>query len=92
MRRVDPATGPGASRWSKAKPEGGSGLQTVTLVVIGDGGSEAGQLEAGLDGASGGVLRVAGRAGDRRAGADLVRRRRPDVAVVDLAGRPAAPS
>jgi DNA-binding NarL/FixJ family response regulator len=60
--------------------------------VIGDGGSEAGQLEAGLDGASGGVLRVAGRAGDRRAGADLVRRRRPDVAVVDLAGLPAAPS
>ena len=60
--------------------------------MIGDGGSEAGQLEAGLDGASGGVLRVAGRAGDRRAGADLVRRRRPDVAVVDLAGLPAAPS
>jgi DNA-binding NarL/FixJ family response regulator len=49
------------------------------------GGPEAGQLEAGLDGASGGVLRVVGRADDGRSAVELVRRRRPDVAIVDLA-------
>jgi len=66
--------------------EGRSGLQTVTVVVIGDG-PEAGRLEVGLDGASGGVVRVVGRADDGRAGVELVRRHRPDVAVVDLVAR-----
>jgi DNA-binding NarL/FixJ family response regulator len=73
-----------------ARPgDGGSSLQTVTLVVIGDG-PEAGPLEAGLDGASGGVLRVVGRADGARSGVELVRRLRPDVAVVELAGAPGA--
>jgi DNA-binding NarL/FixJ family response regulator len=63
----------------------------VTLVVIGDG-PEAGQLEVGLDGAAGGVVRVVGRADDGRSGVELVRRHRPDVAVVALAGPPASPA
>ena len=42
----------------------------------------------GLDCASGGVLCVVGRTDDGRAGVDLVRRRRPDVAVVELAAAP----
>jgi DNA-binding NarL/FixJ family response regulator len=43
-------------------------------------------LEAGLDGASNGALTVVGRADDSRTAVELVRRLRPDVAVVDLAG------
>jgi DNA-binding NarL/FixJ family response regulator len=62
----------------------------VTLVVIGSD-PEGGQLEAGLEGAAGGVVRVVGRADDGRSGVELVRRRRPDVAVIDLAGAPGAP-
>lgn len=57
----------------------------MTLVVIGSD-PEGSQLEAGLDGAAGGVVRVVGRADDGRSGVELVRRRRPDVAVVDLGG------
>ncbi len=68
---------------------GGPALQTVTLVVVG--GPEVGQFEAGLDGASGGAVHVVGRADDGRAGVDLVRRRRPDVAVVAVGGAPALP-
>jgi DNA-binding NarL/FixJ family response regulator len=65
-------------------------VQTVTLVVIGAG-PEADQLQAGLDGASGGVVDVVGRADDGRTGVELVRRRRPDVAVLDLVGAPGSP-
>jgi DNA-binding NarL/FixJ family response regulator len=61
------------------------------VVVIGDGSPEAARLESELDGASGGALRVLGRADDGRAAVDLVRRRRPDVAVVDL-GAPSSTS
>ena len=57
------------------------------MVVIGDG-AEAAALETDLADVSGGVVRVLAGSADGRAGVDLVRRRRPDVAVVELPSLP----
>ena len=70
-----------------SSPSAPTTMQTVTLVLIGDSGPDAGQPETELADASGGLLHVVGRAGGRPAGVDLVRRRRPDVACVGR-GRP----
>jgi two-component system nitrate/nitrite response regulator NarL len=61
-------------------------VDTVKLVVIADGDASARRLESGLDGGSRGAITVVGRADDGRSGVELVRRVRPDVAVIDLAG------
>jgi DNA-binding NarL/FixJ family response regulator len=61
-------------------------LRTVKLVVIAGSDPSARRMEAGLDGASKGAVTVVGRADDDRAAVELVRRVRPDVAVVDLVG------
>jgi DNA-binding NarL/FixJ family response regulator len=67
-------------------PERGrSSLETVKLVVVGDGGPSARQLEVELDGASGGAVAVVGRADDGRTAVEVVRRRRPDVVLVEVA-------
>lgn len=67
-----------------------SGVRTVTVVVVGTG-PAAEELEAGLAGSAECVELVA-RAVDVPATVDLVHRRRPDVAVVDLASAPVSRS
>jgi two-component system nitrate/nitrite response regulator NarL len=59
---------------------------TVNVVVVADSDAAAGRLEAGLDGGPGGSVTVVGRAEEGRSAVELVRRLRPDVAVVDLGG------
>lgn len=61
-------------------------MGTVKLVVIAESDAAARRLEDGLDGASEGAVSVVGRVDDGRATVELMRRLRPDVAVVDLAG------
>lgn len=61
-------------------------MDTVKVVVIAGSDVSARQLDAGLDGGANGSVAVAGSADDSRSAVDLVRRLRPDVAVVDLAG------
>jgi two-component system nitrate/nitrite response regulator NarL len=58
---------------------------TVNVVVVADSDASAGRLEAGLNGPDGSVA-VVGRAEEGRSAVELVRRLRPDVAVVDLGG------
>jgi DNA-binding NarL/FixJ family response regulator len=58
----------------------------VKLVVIAGSEASARRMEGGLDGASKGAVSVVGRADDGRTAVELVRRVRPDVAVVDLVG------
>ena len=53
--------------------------------MVDDGGPSARQLEAALDGASGGAIAVVGRADDGRTAVEVVRRRRPDVVLVEVA-------
>ena len=62
------------------------GVRTVTVVVVGAG-LAADELEAGLAG-SAEWIDVLPRAADAPATVDVVHRRRPDVAVVDLASGP----
>ena len=61
-------------------------MRTVKLVVIAGSEASARWMEGGLDGASKGAVTVVGRADDGRTAVELVRRVRPDVAVVDLVG------
>jgi two-component system, NarL family, nitrate/nitrite response regulator NarL len=61
-------------------------LDTVKVVVIAGSEQSASELDADLGGASNGAVAVAGSACDTRSGVDLVRRVRPDVTIVDLAG------
>jgi DNA-binding NarL/FixJ family response regulator len=61
----------------------------VKVVVIAGSDASARPLEAGLDGASNGAVSVEGSALDTRSAVELVRRIRPNVAVVDL-GEPSA--
>lgn len=65
-----------------------SGVRTVTVVVVGAG-PAAEELEAGLAG-SAERIELIPRAVDVPATVDVVHRRRPDVAVVDLASAPAS--
>ncbi len=60
-------------------------MDTVTVAVIADSDASAGRLENDLTGGSSGAVAIVGRAGDRRGAVELVRRVRPDVALVDLA-------
>jgi two-component system nitrate/nitrite response regulator NarL len=64
--------------------EGGTELDIVRLALIDDGGPFGRDVEALLDGASGGAVTVVGRTGDHRAAVELVRRRRPHVVLLDL--------
>ncbi|HYH49998.1 MAG TPA: response regulator transcription factor [Acidimicrobiia bacterium] len=60
-------------------------MDTVNVVVIAGSDQSAHELDADLAGASNGALAVAGFACDTRSGIDLVRRVRPNVALVELA-------
>ena len=66
-------------------------MDTVKVVVIAGSDQSASELAADLAGASNGTVAVAGFACDTRSGVDLVRRVRPNVAVVDLAGPESPP-
>jgi DNA-binding NarL/FixJ family response regulator len=57
----------------------------VRLALVDDGGPFGRGVEQTLDEASGGAVAVVGRTDDPRTAVDLVRRRRPDVVLVDLA-------
>lgn len=59
-------------------------MGTVKVAVIADSGASARRLESGLHGGSNGTVVVVGTADDTRAAVDLVRRARPEVAIVDL--------
>ena len=64
-------------------------MDTVNVAVIADSETSAVRLEDDLTGGSSGAVTVVGRAVDRRRAVELVRRVRPDVALVDLpAGDP----
>ena len=63
----------------------------VKVVVIAGSEASAHRLEGGLDGGSNGAVIVVGSAIDTRSAVELVRRVRPNVAIVDLAD-PAEPS
>jgi two-component system nitrate/nitrite response regulator NarL len=76
---------PGGPVFGRIPERGRSSLETVKLVVVGDGGPSARQLEAELEGASGGAIAVVGRADDGRTAVEVVRRRRPDVVLVEVA-------
>ena len=61
-------------------------METVKVVVIAGDDVSARQLEAALDGASNGSVAVVGSTCDSRSAVDLVRRVRPNVAIIDLTG------
>ncbi len=61
-------------------------MDTVKVVVIAGSDASAGCLQSGLDGGSNGTVIVVGSTNEPRSAADLVRRVRPDVTVVDLDG------
>jgi DNA-binding NarL/FixJ family response regulator len=65
----------------------------VKVVVIAGSDALTGRLAAGLDGGSNGAVVVEGSACETRAAVELVRRVRPNVAVVDVggAGEPSGP-
>ena len=60
-------------------------MYSVNVAVIADSDALARRLEGDLTGGSNGAVTVVGRADDRRAAVELVRRVRPDIALVDLA-------
>jgi len=64
--------------------EGGIELDIVRLALVDDGGPFGRDVEALMDGASGGAVTVVGRTADHRAAVDLVRRRPPQVLPLDL--------
>jgi DNA-binding NarL/FixJ family response regulator len=61
----------------------------VRLALVDDGGQFGRGVEEVIEGASGGAITVVGRTDDHRAAVDLVRRRRPEVVLLDLALGPA---
>jgi DNA-binding NarL/FixJ family response regulator len=65
--------------------EGGNELDIVRLALVDDGGPFGRVVEQTMDEASGGAVSVVGRTDDPRGAVDLVRRRRPQVVVLDLA-------
>lgn len=66
-------------------------MDTVKVVVIASSEASVRRLEGGPDGISKGAVIVVGSAFDTRSAVDLVRRMRPNVAIVDL-GDPGEPS
>ncbi|MDQ1516792.1 MAG: two-component system, NarL family, nitrate/nitrite response regulator NarL [Actinomycetota bacterium] len=62
----------------------------MRLALVDDGGLFGRDVEAMIEAASGGAVALVGRTADHRAAVDLVRRRRPDVVLLDLALGPAA--
>ncbi|HEY0399995.1 MAG TPA: response regulator transcription factor [Acidimicrobiia bacterium] len=62
----------------------------MRLALVDDGGLFGRDVEAMIEAASGGAVAFVGRTDDHRAVVDLVRRRRPDVVLLDLALGPAA--
>ncbi|MDQ1504551.1 MAG: two-component system, NarL family, nitrate/nitrite response regulator NarL [Actinomycetota bacterium] len=65
--------------------EGGIELDIVRLALVDDGGLFGRDVEAMIETASGGAVAFVGRTDDHRAVVDLVRRRRPEVVLLDLA-------
>jgi two-component system, NarL family, nitrate/nitrite response regulator NarL len=61
----------------------------VRLALVDDGGPFGHAVEGMIEPTSGGAVTVVGRTDDHRAAIDLVRRRRPDVVLLDLALGPA---
>ena len=61
----------------------------MRLALVDDGGLFGHGVERTIETASGGAVAVVGRTDDHRAAVDLVRRRRPQVVLVDLALGPA---
>ncbi|HEV7687100.1 MAG TPA: response regulator transcription factor [Acidimicrobiia bacterium] len=62
----------------------------MRLALVDDGGLFGRDVEAMIEAASGGAVAFVGRTDDHRAVVDLVRRRRPEVVLLDLALGPAA--
>ncbi|HVW33187.1 MAG TPA: response regulator transcription factor [Acidimicrobiia bacterium] len=60
--------------------------------MVDDGGPFGRGVEETIDGCSGGAVTVVGRTSDPRGAVDLVRRRRPDVVLLDLGLGPAGPA
>jgi two-component system, NarL family, nitrate/nitrite response regulator NarL len=84
------ATGrPGAGGSGRGR-EGGINLDTVRLALVDDGGPFGRDVDALIEPASGGAVSVVGRTADPRTAVDLVRRRRPQVLLLDLGLGPAA--
>ncbi len=71
------------------RARGGTELDIVRLALVDDGGLFGRDVEQMIDAASGGAVTVVGRTDDHRAAVDLVRRRRPEVVLLDLALGPA---
>ena len=71
------------------RARGGTELDIVRLALVDDGGPFGRAVEQMIDEASGGAVTVVGRTDDHRAAVDLVRRRRPEVVLLDLALGPA---
>lgn len=61
----------------------------MRLALVDDGGPFGRDVEQGIDTASGGAVTVVGRTDDQRAAVALVRRRRPDLVLLDLSVGPA---
>ena len=68
---------------------GGNELDIVRLALVDDGGPFGRAVEQTIDEASGGAVTVVGRTDDHRTAVDLVRRRRPQIVLLDLALGPA---
>jgi two-component system, NarL family, nitrate/nitrite response regulator NarL len=82
-------TGPVHWAETAAGIEGGIQLDIVRLALVDDGGQFGRGVEEMIEGASGGAITVVGRTDDHRAAVDLVRKRRPEVVLLDLGLGPA---